>query len=134
MREESHYYLQNELRVIHIPNLQIRVLLLAPLAETGFNYRLNAYKIVGHLFGLSYRKIWVNNQVENMFFKISNISAPFPNVQLRGRTVITKLWTFFGPWGRDCSQLPHVGFSGKASKSIHGLDEDDTGSIIICYF
>ena len=27
---------------------------LAPLAETGFNYRLTAYKIVEHFFGLLY--------------------------------------------------------------------------------
>ena len=40
------------------------------------------------------------------FFRISNISVPCPHDQLRGRTVIKKLWTFFGPWGRDCSQSP----------------------------
>ena len=30
---------------------------LAPVAETGFSHRLTTYKIVGHFFGLSYRKI-----------------------------------------------------------------------------
>ena len=70
---------------------------LAPVAETGFRHRLTAYKIVGHFFGLSYRKISGNNQVENISFKISNISVPCPHAQLRGRTVIKKLWTFFGP-------------------------------------
>ena len=78
----------------------------APVAETGFSQRLNAYKIVGHFFGLSYLKISGNNQVENIFFRISNISVPCLHTQLRGRTVIKKLWTFFGPWGRDRSQSP----------------------------
>ena len=75
---------------------------LAPVAETG----LTAYKIVGHFFGLSYRKISGSNQVKNMFFRISNISVPCPHTQLRGRTVIKKLWTFFGPWGRVRSKSP----------------------------
>ena len=39
-----------------------------------------------------------------MFFRISNISVPCPHAQLRGRTVIKKSWTFFGPWGRDLSR------------------------------
>ena len=30
---------------------------LAPVAATGFSHRLTAYKIMGHFFGLSYRKI-----------------------------------------------------------------------------
>ena len=47
-----------------------------------------------------------DNQVENSFFRISNISVPCPHAQLRGRTVIKKLWTFFGPCGRDRSQSP----------------------------
>ena len=79
---------------------------LAPAAETGFSHRFTAYKIVGHFFGLSYRKISGSNQVKNSFFRISNISVPCPHAQLRGRTVIQKLWTFFGPWGRDRSQSP----------------------------
>ena len=39
-----------------------------------------------------------------VFFRISNISVPSPHAQLRGRTVINKLRTFFGPWGRDRSR------------------------------
>ena len=82
-----------------------RPALIAPATATGLSHRLTAYKIVGHFFELSYRKISPNNQVENIFFRISNITVQFPHVQLRGRTVIKKLWTFFGPWGRDrCSQ------------------------------
>ena len=61
---------------------------LASVAKTGFSHRLTAYKIVGHFFGLSYRKISGSNQVKNSFFRISNISVPCPHAQLRGRTVI----------------------------------------------
>ena len=76
------------------------------MAEIGFSHRLTKYKIVGHFFGLSYQKISGSNQVKNRFFRISNISVPCPHAQLRDRTVIKKLWTFFGPWGRDRSQSP----------------------------
>ena len=41
---------------------------IAPEVETGFSHILTAYKIVGHFFGLSYRKISLNNQVKNIFF------------------------------------------------------------------
>ena len=68
-------------------------LLLAPVAETGFSHRLTTYKIEGHFFGLSYKKISGSNQVENIVFII--ILVPCPHAQLRGRTVIKKLWTFF---------------------------------------
>ena len=61
---------------------------------------------MGHFFGLSYREISGSNQVKNSFFRISNISVPCPHAQLRGGTVNKKLWTFFGPWGRDRSQSP----------------------------
>ena len=74
------------------------------MAETGFSHRLTAYKILGLFFRLSYRKISWSNQVKNSFFRISNISVTCPHAQLRGRTINKKLWTFFGPWGRDHSQ------------------------------
>ena len=76
------------------------------MAETGFSHRLTAYKIVGHFIGLSYRKISGSSQVKNSFFRISNISVPCPHAQLRCRTVIKELYTFFKPWGRDRSQSP----------------------------
>ena len=76
------------------------------MAETGFSHRWTAYKIVGHFFELSYRKRSGSNHVKNSFFRISNISVPCPHAQLRGRTVIKKLWTFFGHSGRDSSQSP----------------------------
>ena len=76
---------------------------LAPVAETSFSHRLTAYKIVGHFFALSYLNISGNNQVENRFFRISNISVPCPHAQCRGRTVIETLWTFFGRCGQDRS-------------------------------
>ena len=80
------------------------------VAETGFSYRLTTYKIVGHFFGLSYLNISGNNQVKSSFFRISNISVPCPHAQLRRRTVIKKVWTFFGPLGRDRSQSPTCWF------------------------
>ena len=94
---------------VNVPGIDYYIL--APVAETGFSHtcfshRLTAYKIVGHFFGLSYRKISGSNQVKNRFFRISSISVPCPHAQLRGCTVIKKLWTFFGPWGRDRSQSP----------------------------
>ena len=65
-----------------------------------------------------------------VFFRMSNISVPCPHAQLKGRTTIKKLWTFFGPWGRDRSQSPPCWiFSGQANTSIHGLEEDDTATI-----
>ena len=79
---------------------------LDPVAETGFSHRLTAYRIVGHFSGLSYRKISGNNQVENSFIRISNISVPCPHAQLTGRIVNKKLWTCFGLWGLDRSQSP----------------------------
>ena len=85
-------------------HLKMRQYRLAPVAGTSFSHRLTAYKTVGHFFGLSYRNKLGHNQVENSFFRISNISVPCPHAQLRGRTVIKKLWTFFGPRGRDRSQ------------------------------
>ena len=51
-----------------------------------------------------------------VFFRISNISAPCPHAQLRSRTVIQKLWTFFGPWGSGLlSVTTMLNFSGKAN-------------------
>ena len=86
-----------------------------PVAETGFSHRLTAYKIVGHLSGMSYRKISGHNQVKNSFFRISNISVPCPHAQLRDRAVIKKLWTFFGPWGSaSLSVTAMLDCSGKA--------------------
>ena len=41
----------------------------APVAETGFSHRLTTYKIVGHLFGLSYLNISGNNQVKIVFLE-----------------------------------------------------------------
>ena len=100
----------------------------APVAETGFSHRLTAYKIVGHFFGLSYLKISLNNHVENSFFRSSNISVPCPHAQLRGRTVIKKLWTFSDLRSRPLSVTAMLNFSGKANTSIHGLGEGATAT------
>ena len=97
---------------------------------SGFSHMLTAYKIVGHFFGRSYLHDFFSNiQVENTFFRISSILVPCPHAQLRGLTVIKNVWTFFRPWGRDCSQSPLCWFfSGMANTSIHGLGEDDTAN------
>ena len=41
-----------------------------------------------------------------LLHRISNISVTCPHAQATGRTVIKKLWIFFGPWGWDRSQTP----------------------------
>ena len=57
------------------------------------------------------------------FIRISNILVPCPHAQLRGRTVIKNLWTFFGPCGRDRSHSPPCGIFRvkQIYTSIHGL-------------
>ena len=76
------------------------------MAETGFSHRFTAYEIVGHIFGLSYRKISGGNQVKNSFFRISNISVSCPHAQLRSRTVIKSYGHLSDLGGRDRSQSP----------------------------
>ena len=74
----------------------------SPVAETGFSHRITAYKSVGHFFGLSYWKISGSNQIKNSVVFLESVTCS----GLRGRTIIKKLWTFFGPWGRDRSMSP----------------------------
>ena len=69
-------------------------------------HRLTSYKIVGHFFGRHIGKYRGLIRSKIVFFRISNISAPCPHAQLRGRTVIKKLWAFFGLWSRECSRSP----------------------------
>ena len=88
---------------------------LAPVAEATDLPRTKSWDIsldchIGDYRGVIRSKI--------VFFRISNISVPCPH-KLRGRTVIKKLWTFFGTWGRDRSQSPPCWI--KANPSIHGL-------------
>ena len=68
----------------------------AQVAETGFSHILTAYKIVGHFFGLSYRKISVKNQVEKSFFRISTILVPCPHAQLRGSSEVAQSLKSYG--------------------------------------
>ena len=99
------------------------------MAETGFSHRLTAYKFVGHLFGLSYRKISGHNQVKNHFFRISNISVQCLHAQLSIRTVTKKVMDIFRTLGSgSLSVTAMLEFSGKAKTSIHGLGEDDTAN------
>ena len=119
--------LENKFIRVNIQTRTLLISILAPVAETGFSHRLTAYRILGHFFGLPYLNMSGNNQVENSFFRISNISPPCPHVQLRGRAVNRKLWTFVRTLGsRSLSVTAMSNFSGKANTSIHGLGEDDT--------
>ena len=99
----------------------------APVAETGFSHRLTAYKIVGHFFERSYRKISGSDQVKNsFFFLISNISVPCPHAQLRGRSHYKVMNIFRTLGSGSLSVTAILDFSGKANTSIHGLGENDT--------
>ena len=92
------------------------------MAETGLSHRLTGYKIIsldchiGKYLGVIRAKIVFLESVTFHFHA---------QLSLRGRTVIKKLRTFFGPWGRDLSQsLPC--WILRVYTSIHGLGEDDT--------
>ena len=97
---------------------------------SGFCHRLTAYKIVGHFFGLPYLNISGTKQVENIFFRSSNISVPCRHSQLRRRTAL-KDHGHFSDLGVEIA-LSHrmLNFSGKANTAIHGLGEDDTAKLL----
>ena len=78
----------------------------SPSGWNRFQPQIDLVQNRGTFFGLSYQKISGHNQVKNSFFRISNISVPCSHAQLKCRTVIKKLWAFFGPWDRDRSQSP----------------------------
>ena len=79
---------------------RVLILLAWAVADTGFSHRLTANKISleGHIG--KYRRI-IRSKI--FFFRVSNILAPCPHAQLRGRKVIKRLWTCFGPCVRDHS-------------------------------
>ena len=72
------------------------------MAETGFSHRLATYKIVGNFFGLSYRKYRGVIRSKLGFLE----SVTFQSHARMLSSEVAKLWTFFGPWGRDSSQSP----------------------------
>ena len=74
------------------------------MAETGFSQIDRVQNRGTFLWTVIKKDFRSNYQVTNSFFRISSISVPCPHAQLKGRTVNWKLWTFFGPWGRDRSQ------------------------------
>ena len=98
------------------------------MAETRFSHRLIAYKIVGHFFGLSYRKIWGSNQVKSRFFRISNILAPCPHAQLEVAQSLCYVDIFRTLVSGSLSFTAMLDFSGKANTFIHGLGKDDTAT------
>ena len=53
-----------------------------------------------------------NNQVENSFLRISNISVPCPHAQFRGRKVIENYGHFLDLWDRIVLSHRHVEFFG----------------------
>ena len=112
---------------------------LAPVAETGFSHRLTAYKIVGHFFGLSYRKISGSNQVKNSF--LESVTFQFHACMLSSESEVAQSlliisYGHFSDLG-DGIALSHrhgmLDFSGKANTSIHGIGEDDTATSTMCY-
>ena len=85
------------------------------LVSQTISHRLTAYKIVGHFFGLSYQimNISGNNQGENSFFRISNISLPSPHAHLRGGTQALKSYGHFSDLGVEIAlSHRHVEFFG----------------------
>ena len=86
--------------------------MLAPVAETGFSHKLTAYKIVGHFFGLSYRKISGSNQVKNRF--LESVTFQF-HVRMLSSVVAQSLKSYehFSDLGVGIAlSHRHVGFLG----------------------
>ena len=91
--------------------------LIAPVAETGFSHRLPAQKIVGHFFGLSYRKSG-SNQVKNIF--LESVTFKFHTRMLSSEVALSlKSYGHFSDPGVGIAlSHRHVGFFGW-SKYIH---------------
>ena len=87
----------------------------APVAVTSFSHRLTAYKFVGISLDCN---IWICLGIirsKIAFFRISNISVPYLYAQLRGRTVIKKLRSFFVQGSRSLLVTAMLNFSVKAT-------------------
>ena len=81
----------------------------------SFSHRLTAYKFVGISLDCN---IWICLGIirsKIAFFRISNISVPYLYAQLRGRTVIKKLWSFFLQRSRSLLVTAMLNFSVKAT-------------------
>ena len=85
---------------------------------------------MGHFFGLSYRKISLNNQVKVGF--LESVTFQFHARMLSSEVVLSlKSYGHFSDLGsRSLSVTTMLDFSGKANTSIHGLGEDDTATLI----
>ena len=103
----------------------------SPMAETGFSHKLTAYKIVGYYFWLSYRKISLNNQVENIF--LESVTFLFHARMLSSEVAQSlKSYRSFRTLGSgSLSVTAMLDISGKANTSIHGLGEDDTARKVL---
>ena len=91
------------------------------MAETGFSHRLTAYTIVGHFFGLSYRKFSEGNQVKNLCLE----SVAFQShARMLSSEVAQSLKSYghFSDLGVGIALIvtAMLYFSGKANASIYG--------------
>ena len=62
-----------------------------------------------------------------MIIRISRISATIPHAELIFRTVIKKLWTFFG-LGVEIARSHRYVEKRQTNTAIHGLTEDVTAT------
>ena len=89
------------------------------MADTGFSHRLTAYKIVGHFFGMSYRKISWNNQVKKVF--LESVAFQFHARMLSSEVAqslkIMNIFRTFGSGSLSVTAL--LDFSGKANRGLH---------------
>ena len=102
---------------------------LAPVAETGFSHRLNAYKIVGHFLGLSCLNISGNNQVENIFLESVTFQFHTRKLSSEAAKSLKSYGHFLTLGSRSLSVTAMLLFSCEANTSIHGLEKDDTASV-----
>ena len=96
--------------VQHCTNVKKMFCVCWTVAETGFSHRLSLYKIEAHLFGRSYLRLLFEYSGRFFFFRINDISITCPHDQLTGRTVIKKLWIFFGLEVQIALSHRHVDF------------------------
>ena len=101
----------------------------APVAETGFNHRLIAYKFVGHFFGLSHRGI-IRSKI--VFLESVTFQSHARMLSSQVAQVNKKLWTLFGLWGRDSSWVTAMfNFSGETSERTTRLKNRQNSEVIL---
>ena len=98
----------------------VSIFQLSLVAETGFSHRSTAYKIVGHFFGLSYRKISGSNQGK---FFLESVTF-----HVHAHMLSTEVAQSLKSYGHFSDLEVGVALSHRhvIFSSIHGLGEDDT--------